>query len=333
MRGVSSLLFSSLLMVSTGFAAEPPPTVAQLGAEIGLDADAIRRVLAGKLVESFPPETHPRDLAVGFVFLVKAPPREVAQAFRQRGDLGVDPNVLATHPITGAGAGDFDALRLSPHGVEEAKRYLDARPGDTLNLSDAEIAELHKLGPGAKVEQVEALLRRTLLARYTAYRASGLAGIAPYARANGTPRKPGDDLRRNTEQISRLLQKYVPSFEAVLSHYPQDRPANLDETFGWIVYNLDDRPTLTLRHRLTLAVGDGLVAADRELYVSQGYNAMQAVGALLPVEGGTMVFYGAHTSTDRVEGFASASKHSIGRRVMAKQLEKLFERSRDRFAK
>jgi hypothetical protein len=84
---------------------------------------------------------------------------------------------------------------------------------------------------------------------------------------------------------------------------------------------------------MTLAVGDALVAADREFYVSQGYNAMQALGAILPVEGGTMVFYRCHTFTDRVGGFGTASKRSIGRKIMAKQLEKIFERSRDRFAK
>ena len=336
MRGVLACVLSTVIFASsiggTARADVPLPSVAKLGAELGLDADAIARVLAGKMVETHPPETFPRDLAVGFVFLVKAPPREVAKAFRQRDDLASDPNLLASHPITGA-ASDFDALRLSPHGVEEAKRYLEARSGDTLNLSDAELAELHKLPAGAPLADVEAALRKLLFTRYTAYRASGLAGVAPYARASGGPRKPGDDLRQVTQQVAHLLQRYVPSFEAALSNYPKDRPAQLEESFAWLVHNLDDRPTLALRHRLMLAVGEGLVAADREFYVSQGYNAMQAIGALLPVEGGTMVFYGAHTSTDKVEGFASASKHSIGRRVMGKQLEKLFERSRDRAVK
>jgi hypothetical protein len=318
------------LLVLGGAAGATPPTVAQLGADFGLDAAAIERVSQGKLVEAFGPETSERDLGVGFVFLIKAPPREVAQAFRRGGDLESDPNLIATHRIGGA-ASDLDGLRLAPRGTDEAKRYAAAQPGDVLNLSDAELAELHALGGGAAAADVEAALRRLLFARYQAYRQRGLDGIAAYARGGGRERKPADELRRLVELALPLVQKYVPQFASVLAHYPQSRPEGLDEAFYWIVYNLDDRATVTLRHRMTFALGDALVAADREFYVSQGYNSMQALAGILPVEGGTMVFYRCHTSTDRVGGFGSATKRSVGRRIMAKQLEKIFERSRDRF--
>jgi hypothetical protein len=83
---------------------------------------------------------------------------------------------------------------------------------------------------------------------------------------------------------------------------------------------------------MTLSFADGEVALDRELYVSQGYDAMQAVAGLFSVDGGALVFYRAHTFTDRVAGISSGIKHSVGRRMMANQLEKIFERGRDHAA-
>jgi hypothetical protein len=332
-RFSTSLALAAL--ASAGAVAHAAPlTLAELAPEFGLDAAAIAQVRQGKMVPLVGREAGECDLAVGFVFLVKAPPREVAAAFRAGNDLGSDPSVVASHQLAAAGtAADFDQLRLEPHGADEAKRYGRARPGDTLNLSTEELAAFDKLGGGAAQADVERLLRRTLLARYQAYRSSGLDGIAPYARGGGQLRQPGAELRLVDALAGPMLQKYVPAFKAVVEGYPQARPAGLEETFHWIVYNQDDRPTVTLRHRLTLAVAEGLVAADRTFYVSQGYNSVQALAGILAVEGGTIVFYRCHTSTDRVGGFAASSKHSIGRRVMAKQLEKIFERSRERVSK
>ena len=316
----SSVVASLLLALCSR--AQAAPTLAQIGADLGLDADAIARVQKGALVQAFPKEVSERDLAVGFVFMVKRPPAEVAAAFRRFGDMSADPNVLATHQL--ASAADLDGLHLGTHGDDEAKRYRAARPGDELNLGASELAAFAKLGANASTADVERTLRAVLFARYQAYRARGLDGIEPYARADGS-RDGAAEVRAALQKALPVVQKYTPAFADVLAHYPKGRPAGLEESYHWILYNLDNRPTPTLRHRMTLAVDGGLVAADRELYVGHGYNVMQALGALLPVEGGTVVFYGAHTSTDQVGGRSTALKHSIGRRVMAKQLEKIFE--------
>jgi hypothetical protein len=321
---LSALLLTALPAVA---AAAATPTIAEVGAELGLDAHAIADVTAGKMVPIGGRESSDRDLGAGFAFFVKAPPKEVARQFRAGGDLGSDPNVVLSHRL-GDSAADVDSLRLQPRGADEAKRYGSAKPGDTLNLSNDELAAFAKLGPGAAPADVERELRRTLWARYQAYKTGGLAAIAPYARGGGQERKVAEELRGVTALAAPMLQKYAPAFRELLAGYPKGKPAGLDESFYWIVTTLDDRPTVTLRHRLTLPVGDGLVAADRTFYVSQGYNAMQALGAIFPVEGGTLVFYRCHTSTDRAGGFASGSKHSIGRKVMGKQLEQIFERAR-----
>lgn len=326
-RYLVSIAAAALLLGAGAPTRAAMPTVAEVCADFGCDADAIARAQAGKMVDLKPGDASERDLSVGFLFMIKRPPAEVARLFRQGGDFAVDSNVLAVRRLSAAGnPADFAPLTLAgPRGADEAKRYRSARAGDELNLSDAEIATFAALGPAGPQADVEAALRKQLLARYQAYRTGGLASIAPYARGKGQQRQPSDELRAVLEQAKPIAKKYAPAFLSVLTDYPRWRPSGLEETFHWIVYNLDNRPTATLRHRLTMPLGDGLVAFDREFYVAHGYNVMQAFGGLIPVEGGSVVFYRAHTSTDQVGGAATAMKHNIGRKVMAKQLEKIFE--------
>src|SRR5262249_18537342 len=160
-----------------------------------------------------------------------------------------------------------------------------------------------------------------------AYRAKGLAGIAPYAPAGGKTTQPPDDPRRATDAAT-ILQRDAPGFHDVLLNYPAHKPAGLEGHLFCIRYTLTGRPHMTLQHRLALPAGDAYVAAEREFYVSHEYNDMQAIGGLLPVEGGTAVVYLARTTTDQLGGFGASLKQSIGRGMMSRQIADIFEKSR-----
>ena len=114
-------------------------------------------------------------------------------------------------------------------------------------------------------------------------------------------------------------------------NYPQGTPAGLTQEFFCIRYGMDGRPNFALRHRLALPVEDAYVIADRDFYVRTGYNDTQAVGALLPVESGTVVVYLNRTTTDQLGGFGASAKQSIGRSMMAKQISEIFEKARAGF--
>jgi hypothetical protein len=329
-RRLIVLLAIVVLSASAALPSLAAPTVAELEKEVGLTPDAIARVEKGEMVETTPTDRSDRELAIGMVFLVPAPLPQVIQGFYRGGDLTVDSHVVALHEVSGSGTlADFEALRLTRHGADEAQRYLAAAPGQTLNLSTAEIAAFRGLA-GAGQEEVEAQLRGMLLARYQKYRTEGLDGGAPYDRGGGVQLSPAEELRRHS--AAKILGEYRPAFRDVLQHYPAARPADLEERFFWIVYDRDDRPTVTLRHRMALPMDDAFVVADREFYVSHGYNAMQAHAAFLPAKGGTMIFYVTRTSTDRASGFGSSAKHAIGRRIMTHDLEDTFNRMRAAFA-
>src|SRR5262249_46618460 len=100
------------------------------------------------------------------------------------------------------------------------------------------------------------------------------------------------------------------------------------ETFRWTRYLAHGEPTVSLTHGLYVPDGDAWVVVQRQFYVSTGYNSEQAVGALMPVEKGTVVFYVNRTSTDQVLGFGGSAKRSIGSKLLASQLQALYEKVR-----
>jgi hypothetical protein len=326
-------LCAGAALCSVGGRAFALPSLDELMADFNFSKDDVQRVRSGELVDTSAKETSDRELAVVMVFLVKAPVQKLIAFLKEGPSPRNDPQVQAVTEIKGEGTlDDFKAVVLKPGGDKETQRYLDAAPGDKLNLSLPEIASFAALkgAGGAGQPQVEEAVRKMLLARYQAYRAQGLSGIAPYARGKDKQSQPADDLRRATE-AAKGVKKYTPAFYDVLMNYPQGTPAGLTQHFFCIRYAMDGRPNFALRQRLALPVEDAYVIADRDFYVSSGYNDTQAVGALLPVENGTVVVYLNRTTTDQLGGFGASAKQSIGRGMMAKQIKAIFEKARAGF--
>jgi hypothetical protein len=176
-------------------------TVDRVVEDLTLPVDTAERIRSGGMVHSVPTESSEREMAVGLTFLVQHPLAGVLKAFLAAVDLKADPQLSASVPIRGPGTlADFASLVLEPDGVAEAKRYLGAHAGDTLNLSAEEIQAFNALVTNDRdpKPRVEAQLKRLLLGRYQAYLANGLDGIAPYARGSG-PREPSEELRRATQ--------------------------------------------------------------------------------------------------------------------------------------
>ncbi len=328
---VAAIAFSVLATLSfTGATAFAAPTLDEVAADFGLSKDDVQRVHNGELVNTTTKETSDRELAVVMVFLVKAPVQKLLTSFKGGPSPRNDPQVQSVTEINAEGTfAESKSVVFQPGGDKETQRYLNAAPGDILNLSIAEIATFAalKAAGGAGQPQVEDAVRQLLLARYQAYRDRGLAGIAPYARGKDTGAQPADDLRRGTE-AAKGIKKYAPAFYEVLMNFPQNIPAGLTQHFFCIRYAMSGRPNFALRQRLAMPVDDAYVFADRDFYVSSGYNDTQAVAGLLPVENGTVVVYLARATTDQLGGFGASAKQSIGRGVMAKQISQIFERAR-----
>lgn len=325
-----------VVCIVTCFALFSP--VAQTMAEIDPDevfrdfglSDAVKqKVLDGKVIQWTSSEATSRELAVGVLLYSKAEPRSLAREFRKVATLKVVEQVKGYGRITREGGlADFAGLVLQPHGDKEATRYLNAKPGDELNLSAKEIASFRGLnvkglGTAERIKKVEELVRSTLYGRYEAYRAKGLQGLTAYERGGGDQRHPAEELRRSTKGDI-VLAKHAPSFHKMLLEYPAVRPKELEEWFYWVNIEVFERPTLILSHRMRLKVGDVWILTARHYYASHDYNSLQQIAGAFPTrDGGTLLIYLNRVSADQAGGFGASVKHPVARGLMGPYVEKM----------
>ena len=310
-------------------AAHAEPTADQVLTDAGLSAADKQSVTSGQFVNVGIDGVSERDLAFAIAFLVKAPPDALARQIVAGQLITADAQVKAYGELTGAGSlTDFAKLTLT---ADEAKALVkNAKAGDALNLGASEIAAFQKVADGAPAVQEQ--LRKMLLARYQAYKASGLAGIAAYDRGGGRTGDPAGDLRKAGE-ATKGLQKYMPAFQKVLLGYPQATLPGMQEKFFWTKSVIHGETTFILTHVLVAADGATRVAAKREYYVSTGYNAEQTVAGFLPVQGGTVAITTVHAFTEQVTGMGGSMKRSIGSKVMAGKMKEIYESARQKSQK
>lgn len=317
-----AISFAVLLGAGTAMG-QQLPTPEVLLASAGFSPDQVAQVEAGKLVRGSAPASTPRELVAVFAFRVDATPATLVDDSRKALLDRVDPNTIGFGSITGAPS-DFAKLVLTD---AIAASFRNAAPGSDLNLSTDEIAAFQQLGPNAMTSAVTTAVHEMLAARFAAYRAKGLDGIAPYARSDGATRDAAAELR-SALGASPLLEKYAPNAHRAMAEYPNQKPAGTEENFRWSLFDAHGVPTIALTHSLFIPDGDAWVVMQRQFYVSAGYNSMEAIGAYLPSQKGTIVVYAGRTSTDQVEGFGGSERRSIGSRVLASQLESMFEKAR-----
>jgi hypothetical protein len=230
---------------------------------------------------------------------------------------------------------DFSKVELLPAKCvkDMVKAYVAAgssKGSDDLNLSTEErvlFAALDK--KSATQAQVEDVLKKILAKRLEEYQQKGLEGIAPYLR-KGKNYEPGAELKEKTEQLA-LAKKLCPEFNKYALDYPNSKPTTgtVKESFGWINFNIDDKPTFCIFHKVSyFDESKGFyVFFHRHFYVSRGHNCVQALGGCFPVENDeSLILVGSRTSTDQVDGFGGAAKKAMGSRIMGGKLKANFEK-------
>ncbi len=292
--------------------------------DLGFSADQIAQVKSGSFVEGTIQASNERELVAALAFLVQTSPTELVNQMREDVLDRVDSNTIAFGVVEGGPSlASFAKLSLQPDGEKRAKAYADAGPDGDLNLSAQEIAAFDALGSAPTPAAVEAAVKSALIARLQAYQTQGLAGIAAYAHSGGKTRSPADDLRSATAATKKLEALVPDAFQALLA-YPSSKPPGFEETFDWSHYQAHGVPTIALTHTLFIPEGPAWVVAQRQFYVSGGYNCEQSISAFLPMQQGTLVVYTNRTSTDQVTGFGGSAKRAIGSKLLASELETLY---------
>jgi len=317
---------SLFCLVST---AQAQPTADQVLTDAKLSADDKRRVMGGQFVNVSVGGVSERDLSFAIAFLAKTPPGALVKQIVAGELITSDAQVKAYGEIKGDGSlTDFAKLTLTGG---EAKTLTSAKAGNDLNLSASEISAFKALA-GGTTQAVQQQLRQMLLARYKAYRASGLGGIAPYDRGSGRTSDPASDLRK-ASQATPILEKHMPAFQKVLLNYPQATVPGMQQNFFWLKSLIEGKTTYILVHVLVAPDGTARAVARREYYVSTGYNAAQSVAGFLPVQAGTVIIASSHAFTDQVTGFGGSMKRGIGSKMMASKMKEIYEAGRNKSQK
>ncbi|MGP0594362.1 hypothetical protein ACTRXD_17735 [Nitrospira sp. T9] len=302
------------------------PTAEELLKALPLSDGERKDVLKGEIVRFTTEEGSDRELALGAVLLVSKVPENLVSLFREAIVFKLVGAVTAFGEISDkATVGDFAGLKFEPNGEDESKRYLEAEPGDKLNLDPKEISAFQALkAKGGSQSDVEALVRELLLARYQAYRDKGLSGIPPYARGGEKMYQLSQDLLLATNE-AKLVAKYFPSFHQTLLKYPAIQAKPLEVRFNWANVDVFSRPTLILSHRMLFKEGEAYVVVDRHFYASHEYNGLQSIGGAFPTKEGSLLVSLYRISTDGVAGFGSSAKHPVARGLMGPYFEEIFE--------
>ena len=321
----------ALLLCALAF---PQMAFAQLDAAevakgLGYDKEDRDKLLSGEIVSHQLGHEEKDELAATVAMLLKSGVPALFEHMKKGDVFEVDKTVLSHGVISErpATAASLSGLKLDP---KELEKLAKVEAGSTFNLSSAEIKAIRDATRGGAIAVANAY-RTALAARVEAYRKGGVGAIAAYDRG-GKQSSPAEELQHANEQM-KVLAKAVPDFYRAIVNYPKDPLKGFTNEYSWSVQQVQDRPTAVLIHRMFGVRDGGAFLISRQFYAGQSYNVLQVGVGLLPVKQGTVVFYTNRTFTDQVAGFGSGAAHKIGRRMMVKEVEKLFESIRTAFDK
>jgi hypothetical protein len=319
---LAGCLFAAIVALVALPASGESPTLQDFLTAMDISPKDVERTRAGEFITGTAKLSNDREIVATLAFLARnIQPDELVARLKQGLLDATDKQTIVFSIIPDSPTLEsFKDLRLRKESV---RKFARAKPGDDTNFSAEEIEALGKLGKKPTAEQVEQVIHAALLTRVEAYKAAGLAGIAPYLRSRSKERFPGVDLEL-ASLATPTIEKVTPDVYRLLLEYPTSIPQGTQESYRWNYLEANGEPTIVLSHNLYVPEGEIWIVIQRHIYVSEGYNCEQAVAAFVPVAEGTAVFYANRTSTDQVSGFGGSLKRSIGSKMLANTLKALF---------
>lgn len=287
-------------------------------------------------------EIDPSGLAIAIAIKVPAPQAQAAEKLRTLSP-NKDPNErivqreIRAAPDSKDLANDFADVSFEANEQKELAKLLGAAPGEDFNLSKEELGWIRDSGKGFKPDVAPGpelgkamadAYRRILASRYKAYRARGLAGIAPYVRESGKATQASHELISTTESMKLLRNKHPTLYQAV-RNYPADGSDYVQHRYFWVKRTVDDRPQFSLRHEMTRVEPGSVYVIDRHYYMSHTLNALQVLILCLPYQDGTLIALNNQSFVDKVGG--SFIGRAIGHRIVTSETMPLFNRLKAAF--
>ncbi|MGD0012316.1 MAG: hypothetical protein ABSE93_27725 [Terriglobia bacterium] len=243
---------------------------------IRLSEDQIAAIRSGQPVaKALPPRTPAEVLIFGAVY-IHAAPETYFQFARNFDRLREVPGFLALVVFTDPP--QLSDLRGFAFDSDEIQALKSCESGNCrIQMPATSIEELHRSinWSAADVdEQVNQLLRRTVLERLLAYQREGNQALGFYNDKRDPTEVP--------EQFAYLLSygtalsEHAPDFYHYLLAYPHGKPANFEETFFWTKVKFGLKPTLRIEHMVTMRGGPAdpiaCAIAKKQLYSSHYFR-------------------------------------------------------------
>lgn len=255
-----------------------------------------------------------RELSADATVLVNRPLADVLEQVQEVPTIIPQKYLLEHREISGNA--DFADVGFTAEEYEHADALLNAKVGKKFNLSKAEVAELRRIGASARgrdarLEAASEAMRKILLDRYRAYRATGLAGVAPYQRSSRKAISVGDELTLTTETFEPFAE-YFPAYYRVMRNYPAGAEC-CEHIFRWLKVRIKKRPAFALTHTIIQEQDDFLLITERHFYVSSTLNSVQVTLSWVPWDQDTQMGLAVSASTDVLDSFMGRVLRPLGR--------------------
>ena len=330
-------IFLVLLFVSvSGYAYGDFGELSSIATGLGFKQEDEKKLLSGEIIAADLPETTDKMLAQSFAIYAPMYSYKIADLVLSKRVFEADTNVIASGRIDPLKIeASLSKAKFTSADADELKQLKKFTGGDAFNLSSEEIAKLKtSIASGqTSTKALTKVYRDILVGRMKAYLKSGILGVAPYDRGNGTITSVASDLEAMTK-ASKLLVTGAPGLYRTFLDYPKNQSLHIEHGFFWVKRKVDKRPTFVLEHRILERGPASLNILRREFFVGHSYNAAQAIsGAFTISNEGTLIFSTMRRSSDQVEGDKSGSRHAIAREKMRNEVVTRFKNLRKHFAK
>jgi hypothetical protein len=320
----------------TGANDDLSPSFDEVISLLKMDPSVKRRALAGEIVMLDRDNSIENELALALVAVVKRPYNEVINAVKGNRLFQFNGYILDFVEIKGSpDESKFQGLGFTTSDTDEGWALLEAKAGNSSNLSTEEIARFQKLraevvglDDAAFIDSVNKVVRTSLAERLRRYQAMGLGGITTYQRSREETSSPAEELITATRAMEDM-KRYAPEFFNILQNFPDAQLTDVEHRFYVFKANIEGRTGFILSHRIYFFGTEFTMLAERHIYTPHSYNSLQLIAGIIPHEDSSVLFYGNRTYTDQVTGLGSSMKHSVGGEIMAEEIKALIADVRD----
>jgi hypothetical protein len=243
---------------------------------IGLNQSQIAAIRNGQPVTKALPSRTPDEVFLFGAVFVKSTPEKYVQFAHDYNRLRKLPSDLAlgvfSNPPT------LSDLKGFTFDNDDIKALKDCKPGNCLiQVPEGSIEDLQKSVNWSAADvnnEVNQQLQKAALQRLLGYQRDGNQALGVYV----DKPTPIDVSKQFAYMVgySKALPSYLPDFYHYLLSYPQEKPANVENSFYWARVKFGLKPTLRVVHVLTMRGNpDDVIAyaiAEKQLYSSHYFE-------------------------------------------------------------